>query len=81
MVVGRLFRDHLRRAELPPVRLHDLRHGAATYLLSTGVPMGVVMDILGHTQMSTTSDLDSHVLQDMRRDASEKVARCRGPFL
>ena len=81
MVVERLFRDHLRRAELPPVRFHDLRHGAATYLLSAGVPMRAVMDILGHTQMSTTSDHYSHVLPEMRRDAREKVAQCRDPFL
>ena len=72
--VTKQFQAHLRRAGLPQVRFHDLRHGAATYLLSAGVPMRAVMDMLGHTQMSTTSDLYSHVLPDMRKDASEKVA-------
>ncbi len=72
--VTKRFQQQLRRTGLPQVRFHDLRHGAATYLLSAGVPMRAVMDILGHTQMSTTSDLYSHVLPEMRKDASEKVA-------
>ena len=62
------------RAGLPRMRFHDLRHGAATYLLSAGVPMRAVMDILGHSRMSTTADIYAHVLPEMRRDASEKVA-------
>ena len=73
-VVTKQFQRHLERAGLPRVRFHDLRHGAATYLLHAGVPMRSVMDLLGHTQMSTTSDLYSHVLPDMQREASEKVA-------
>ena len=36
--------------------------------------MRVVMEQLGHTQMATTSDLYSHVLPELRRDASERVA-------
>ena len=73
-VVTRAFQKHLKAAGLPRVRFHDLRHGAATYLLGAGVPMRVVMDQLGHSQMSTTSDLYSHVLPEVQREASEKVA-------
>ena len=70
----RAFQKHLKAAGLPHLRFHDLRHGAATYLLGAGVPMRVVMDQLGHSQMSTTSDLYSHVLPEVQREASEKVA-------
>ena len=73
-VVTRAFQKHLKAAGLPHLRFHDLRHGAATYLLGAGVPMRVVMDQLGHSQMSTTSDLYSHVLPEVQREASEKVA-------
>ena len=72
--VTKRFQHHLARTGLPCRRFHDLRHGAATYLLAEGVPMRAVMDILGHSQMSTTADIYAHVLPEMRRDATEKVA-------
>lgn len=51
------------------MRFHDLRHGAATFLLAQGVPMKVVQDVLGHSQMSMTADLYSHVVPELRQDA------------
>ena len=72
--VTQRFRRHLDRAGLPRVRFHDLRHGAATYLLRAGVPMRVVMEQLGHSQMAITSDLYSHVLPEAKREATDKVA-------
>ena len=55
------------------VRFHDLRHGAATVLLLRGVPMKVVQDVLGHSQMKMTSDLYSHVLPELRREAADQM--------
>ena len=54
-------------------RFHDLRHGAATYLLASGVPMKVVQETLGHSQMSITADIYSHVLPELQRDAADRI--------
>ncbi len=65
---------HLARAGLPRIRFHDLRHGAATYLLGAGVGMKEVSDLLGHQQMSTTADIYAHTLPEARRVAMDKLA-------
>ena len=57
----RQFRKLLARAGLPPVRLHDLRHTAASLLLAQDVPARVVMEILGHSQIALTMNTYSHV--------------------
>lgn len=46
----------LKKAGLPDVRFHDLRHRAATLLLSKGVYPKVVQEILGHIEISMTMD-------------------------
>jgi integrase len=50
----REFKKLLARGQLPPVRLHDLRHTAASLLLAQNVPARVVMEILGHSQIALT---------------------------
>ena len=60
------FKKILRRAGLPAIRFHDLRHSAATLLLSLGVHPKVVQELLGHTQISMTMDIYSHVLPSMQ---------------
>ncbi|MGW4291675.1 tyrosine-type recombinase/integrase [Micromonospora chersina] len=47
---------------LPKVRLHDLRHTAATLLLAQGVPARVLMELLGHSQIGVTMNIYSHVM-------------------
>ena len=59
----------LKNAELPHFRVHDLRHFCASLLLAQGVPLKVVSDILGHSQISITADLYTHVLPSMRKEA------------
>jgi len=54
-----------------PVRLHDLRHGAASLMLAAGVPMAVVSKRLGHSQISLTINLYSHLLPETDRAAAE----------
>jgi site-specific recombinase XerD len=54
-------------------RPHDLRHTAARILLLQGADMRVVMDVLGHTRMSTTSDLYTHVVHEVRVDAAQRM--------
>ncbi|MFI6744376.1 tyrosine-type recombinase/integrase [Nonomuraea sp. NPDC050451] len=41
---------------LPPIRLHNLRHGAASLMLVAGVEMKVVQETLGHTSSVFTAD-------------------------
>lgn len=55
------------------VRLHDARHTAATLLLVEGVHPRVVMELLGHSQMRTTTDIYSHVMPALARDAADRM--------
>jgi integrase len=59
----------LERAGLPRKRFHDLRHTCASFLLAQGVSPRVVMEILGHSQISLTLDTYSHVLPAVQGDA------------
>ena len=43
----------------PPVRLHDLRHGAASLALAAGVDLKVVQEMLGHSSIITTADISA----------------------
>lgn len=63
----------LREAGLSDMHFHDLRHSAATILLSMGVPAKVVQQILGHRTISTTLNSYGHVLPEMQRDAMDKM--------
>ncbi|MGV9269938.1 tyrosine-type recombinase/integrase [Kitasatospora sp. NPDC003701] len=60
-------------AGLPPVRLHDLRHLAATLALLAGVDIRVVSEMLGHSDTSITRDTYQTVLSELARDAAEAV--------
>ena len=55
------------------MRFHDLRHVAATLLLGEGIHPKVVQEILGHSQISMTLDVYSHVLPNMQQDAMNKL--------
>jgi len=63
----------LKEAGLPSIRFHDLRHSAATILLSMGVHPKVVQELLGHSAISMTMDTYSHVLPSMHQEAMEKM--------
>ena len=63
----------LKRAGLPMIRFHDLRHTAATLLLAQGVHPKIVQERLGHSQISLTLDTYSHILPGMGREAASKL--------
>ena len=63
------FLETLQDAGLPVVRIHDLRHSCASYLLGKGVPIHVVSALLGHSRVSTTLDIYSHCLPAQQHDA------------
>ncbi len=68
----------LRTAGLPRIRFHDLRHTAATLLLSARVNPKVVSEMLGHADVSITLRVYAHVLPHMQQaavDAMERAVR------
>jgi integrase len=62
----------LKAAGIRDARVHDARHTAATLLLAQGVDQRVVMEILGHSQISMTSRY-THVLPQVMTDAAAKI--------
>lgn len=65
----------LREAGLPHLRFHDLRHTCASLLLAQGANMRVIMEQLGHTQISLTMNTYSHVMPEAMQDAAERMER------
>lgn len=66
----RHFKGLLKKAGLPDMRFHDLRHSCATLLLMQGVPVKIVSDLLGHSSTTITQDIYSHVLRQMQDQAA-----------
>ena len=65
----------LRKAKVPPARLHDARHTAATLMLAQGVPARVVMELLGHSQITLTLGTYTHVVPELAREAADRMGR------
>jgi integrase len=66
----------LKKAKLPEqTRFHDLRHTAATLLLTEGTHPKVVQEMLGHSTITLTLDTYSHVVPTMQADAAGKMDR------
>jgi len=57
------------------IRLHDLRHTAASLLLAQHVPARVVMEMLGHSQISVTMNIYSHVMPTQLAAAADAMGR------
>lgn len=70
--MGEAFRELLEQAELPPIRFHDLRHSAATILLSMGVNIKVIQELLGHSDIAITLRVYGHLLPSMQQEAIDK---------
>ena len=64
----------LGEAKVRDGRLHDARHTTATLLLEQGVDARVVMEILGHSQITPTQNTYQHVMPKVIADATERVA-------
>ena len=73
-----LYREFVKAtaaADLPPVRLHDLRHGAASLALQAGADLKVVQDKLGHASIVLTADTYVSVEPDLAMDEAESTAQ------
>ena len=68
----RVFKKLLNEASLPHMPFHDLRHSAATILLSMGVIIKVVQELLGHSTISITLGTYAHLLPSMQQEVVEK---------
>jgi integrase len=71
----RRFRRLVVDSGLPPVRLHDLRHGAASLAHAAGADLKTVQEQLGHTSIVLTADTYTSVLLDLHFKVAEATAR------
>ncbi len=68
-----VLRRSLQRAELPMVRIHDLRHTAASLLLAGGVHPRVVQELLGHSTITLTLETYSHTTPALHQEAANQM--------
>lgn len=69
----RVFHKALKEAGLPKVRIHDLRHTAATQMLERGVHPKVVQEMLGHSSIMLTLDTYSHVVPGLHAQVAQHM--------
>jgi integrase len=69
----RAYQQILTLAGLHHIRIHDLRHTAATLLLTQGVHPRVVMELLGHSQIAITMNTYSHVVPALMKEAANQM--------
>jgi integrase len=72
--VTQVFKRLASEAGLPPIRLHGLRHTAATLALTAGIHPKVVSERLGHATVGITLDTYSHVGEGLQEEAATRVA-------
>jgi integrase len=67
------FKATLAAAKLPDMRLHDLRHAAASFLIAQGLPLRLVMEVLGHSTIALTANTYGHIERGMMADAASRM--------
>ena len=77
--VSRRLSKLLHLVGLPPMRYHDLRHGAASLMAAQGVSARTAMEILGHAQISTTMNTYTHIAPELQKDAAERISSALWP--
>jgi len=77
-LVKRSFKPLLKRAGLPEIRFHDLRHTCATLLLGRAVHPKIVQELLGHATIAMTLDTYSHYPPSMGNQASGAMGDALG---
>lgn len=73
--VTKEFKRAVNDANLPPIRLHDVRHSAASLMLAAGTPMKVVSDTLGHSGIEVTANIYAAVYDDAHTAAADAMSR------
>ena len=77
--LSQAFERIARRAGIPVIRLHDLRHTHGSLLIKEGVPVKVVSERLGHANIAFTIETYQHVLPGMQADAALTYQRLTTP--
>lgn len=77
--ISQTFTRIARRAGVPVIRLHDLRHTHGTLLIAAGVPVKVVSERLGHANPTFTIETYQHVLPGMQTDAAHTIEALIAP--
>jgi integrase len=77
-IINRYFKPLLKRAQLPDIRWHDLRHTYATLLLARGTHPTYVQKSLGHASVQLTLDRYSHWMPSMGRNTAEGIDEALG---
>ena len=67
------FKRLLKKNNLPDIRLHDLRHSCASYMLKMGCSMKDIADWLGHASIKTGMDIYAHLDIDAKRDVASRL--------
>ncbi|WP_462203865.1 tyrosine-type recombinase/integrase, partial [Frankia sp. CcWB3] len=69
------FHTLIQEADLPPITIHGLRHGAATLALAAGADLKAVQELLGHSTIMITADTYTHILPDLAAEIARNTAR------
>jgi len=69
------FRLLVRHVDVPPIRLHDLRHGAASIAYEAGADLKTLQDLLGHSSIVITADTYTSVLPRAQRRCADATAK------
>ena len=72
------FRQLLKKHNLKKIRFHDLRHSCASVLLAQGVPMKQIQEWLGHSDMSTTANIYSHLDSESKNASAMAIGAALG---
>jgi integrase len=75
------FRLLVQRSDLPPIRLHDLRHGAASLAHQAGADLKTLQDLLGHSSIVITADTYTNSRELHQAGAKSQVAMSGRRFL
>lgn len=72
--MSQAFRKLLEKNDLPKVRLHDLRHSCASYLLKAGCSMKEISEWLGHSSIGITMNTYTHIDFESKKETADKIA-------
>jgi hypothetical protein len=72
--VTKRFDDLVEKSGLPPIRLHDLRHCAATFLKAAGADLDDIKEMLGHSTITITSDTYTSVIHELETERAKAEA-------
>jgi integrase len=78
--VSRELKKVLKKAGLPPIRFHDLRHTSISFLLEMGMPVNTVQQRSGHSKASVTTDIYGHPMARSQDEAAQRIEEVITPI-